>query len=234
MRHLARAALAAVLVCIATPSASAQPWVPLPGGAWGLAVHVTTTGFFSCLAWNAPGGSCSASGNAVTITNGGAAMTLSFTGTTQSLIAGPGQRVSLGTFQQSFTGPGPFAMPIGRTNIYEGIFSFTGTVATNLGTRMFSYQLTEWPLGSGRLGPLWGPAYLAIAVGPYPAGSRGPMHLVFDRISENAIVLNGAPTPLMTVVSITPEPATVALLAGGLLALGAVRTIRRRHQVGFE
>lgn len=229
MRYLPRACLAAVVICTAAPSAaSAQPWIPLPDGAWGLAVDVTTTGFFSCLAWNAPGGSCSASGNAVTISNGGNAMTLSFTGSTQSFVAGPGTNVSLGVFQQTFSGAGGFVMPVGRTNVFEGIFSFTGAVATNLGTRTFSYQLTEWPLGSGRLVPLWGPAYLAIAVGPYPAGSRTPMNLVFDRISDNVIALDGAPTQLMTVVSIIPEPATMALLASGLLALGAVSVVRRR------
>ena len=74
---------AAIVLAISVTggTASAQGWTILPDGTPTYATNFSTSAFFSCegLHYGYLTGSCSAQGNTLTLTNGGASLLLTFT-----------------------------------------------------------------------------------------------------------------------------------------------------------
>jgi len=231
------AAIVAAGLSLAAPSASAQ-WRQLPSQDWAYTFDVTTTGVFRCgLARHIRGGTCTASGNSLLLTYGEASLTLTFVGVTQpvTLVTGPSDgivNIGVGFVQQTLGGSGQFLFPSG--GLAHPLFTLSvGFDVSTDGPVPFSDFTTKvlkaYALGSPReavtLGGI-GPRYVGVA--PPPDGV-GVTAMAFERFNEPRIVVGGGTAAITANAVLLPEPATVALTAGGLLALGGVGALRRRR-----
>ena len=227
MRRIASPLLGLPLVLAALP-AGAQGWSQLPNGEFGYTVSYSTSAVFSCLTTYLAVGTCTASGNSVTLGRADATMTLTFTGVSDEVTAtNVLQQASLGTITTSFTGASPFlppemlATPAALVRFDGSFLSTSPTTAS----RSFGGFLSPRSFGLITFGRA---SVFAISVTPPPAHTTYDL-VVFDDIANPTIRYD---TPRVfgftTAVSVVPEPSTWALTATGLAAVGLLAGRRRR------
>lgn len=214
--------------------AEAQGWITLPNGQLGYVTSYATSGMFVCGNYFKPG-ECVAQGSSVVLTNGGASMTIAFQGvahTVTALTTG-GTTVPMGTFTRTVSGTGPFVIP----NSYAGPSVFYLGFAMNLSLMAPLPQQTRYFVGFSHPQKGFLDTYVEGGVGrdlgmlpsPQPANYRG---LAWDKLAlENEIYPVDGSSDVTAVVSVMPEPATLALLAPGLLGVFGV-AYRHRSRRG--
>ena len=227
-------AIAVSAALLFAPELEGQGWVTLPNGELGFITTMTTTGLFTCGDPFFLIGSCQVSGRSITLGSGGAFMTLSFQGLTQSIMAtNVTQPVFYGTVKKTFSGTGAFQFPT-STNINVPLFYFYMKVGL-----------------SGAIGPLWGTqkwgaGYLPLSRTSIPksccddpdvlgylptTGSPAPYNyssIVLHSFWGTTMTVTGEPINVYSNMAIVPEPATIWLTATGLVSVAAA--LRRRRK----
>jgi hypothetical protein len=220
--------------------------MPLVGGAqtlgWGppadgpaYTASYTTSATASCLnpEYLAAGMSCVASGNAITLGNNGAFLTLTFAGSTQNITATNALTpVTLGSITQAFSGVGPFEFPRPRPGL-NPFFGFDVRVAQTspaVASSRFSlgYQLPQTPQSSLPHLFLFGTSGFALfPVTPPPPPFRY-VNVSLGGFGDMTLRTDGSPVVLAARVSLVPEPSTFAL--AGVGACAVVLAARRRER----
>lgn len=233
MRWMKGAGVVTALVLSAT-RADGQGWITLPNGQLGYVTSYTTSGMFVCGNYF-KAGQCVAQGNSVVLTNGGASMTIAFQGvahTVTALTTG-GTVVPMGTFTRTVSGTGPFSIP----NSFAGPTVFYLGFAMNLSLMAPLPQQTGYFIGFSNPQKGFLDTYVEGGVGrglgmlptPQPTGYGV---LAWDKLAlENEIYPVDGSSDVTALVSIAPEPATLALLAPGVLGVLGV-AYRRRSRAG--
>lgn len=229
MRRL-HAAVIAMSATFAASTLHAQ-WVSLPHGEAGYIVNYSTSGTFRCLAAERyDTGSCQASGNEVTLFDGaGGSATFTFTGTRGSTVAANyAQSIQMGAFTSSVTGDFAFPLLGGDSWSY---FVFAGALQLDPDRP----QIYSWGGGYFLRGDALRDSQHNFGFGPQiafrlPPGGGAYGMLVVSGLDLPSLRPGMRPYTLVGHHAIVPEPTTVALLGGGLLALGAVGAVRRRRK----
>jgi len=216
-------------------SAMAQGWVHLPNGQLGYITDYTTTGFFKCAAPFYVIGSCSASGNTMTLGTGGSSITFTFQGVsqTQTITAGKSAQVSLGTISKTFSGSGPHVFPGGR---HRNVPLFYFSIIFNTS---FPIAATDtWTGGYLARSPTrmpdnccdgLGPNYVSFPV-TEPPPPYGYTQLVFHDFEGTTFTTDPYDIDITGQAAVIPEPATIWLTGSGLLGLLALAKRRRRSR----
>lgn len=205
----------------------AQGWVKLPNGNYAYATDYTTTGFFYCGNSRYLEGTCTANGSSLTLTNTqGTSTTFSFKGVTGNVVAsGRSPRVSLGSLAVAYSGPGAPSLPI--HNSPNPVFYFAIGITTSspfAAAGGFGYRNIYWQGGIANL-YLNVETQLQTAPSPYPY--QGPLRFVEP--NHTFMALGDEEIDYYASAVVTPEPATVALLATGLAGIAGVARRRRRR-----
>jgi hypothetical protein len=208
-------ALCVGVLTLAAASAEADPFTILPNGDLVFNATIHTEGVFTCLAKR----NCTGSGtNAVTLQNGAATWTLTFTGNDTSVSAGP--RVAhplMGTLESSVSGSG-FTF-LSRGNDAWPLFDFrlrlTHSSPDPL-TRsiMWHFRRNSDTRLTGSTGLF---NYLGFPVSNPPGFEYASFVYSFPaqlRFRDTPLTL-----PLIATAGPIPEPATMVLVGSGLLAL---------------
>ncbi len=222
----------ALFAGLATPLASLPAqWSLQPNGEWGYTHNLTTEGVFRCLNPEnyLAGGSCTASGNTLTLVTGGSSMTIAFTGGTQTVIA-TGTRsdpLMMGTFTKTFTG-GPFSLPpVASVNgaLFQFEMQLRSTLPIPTAAPIMRFGYTSL---TGNALPYdccefrtW--TILDALIPPAPLRYSGPLYDSFRGLN---ISFDQSPHMITSRVGLVPEPETFVLLASGLGMLGLVARLR--------
>lgn len=235
MRTMMRGLVGMVAVAVFAPvvsPAGAQGWIRLPNGELGYQTDYTSSGFFSCNNWFLTKGACRVNGSSVTLTNGGNSLTLTYHGYAQTVVASNQvTRTPIGWIEKSYTGSGPFIFP--TTNSPNAFYvSFWISVQTIAPLAASGTWHGGYMMQNNNLRPISccdgaGATFtLPVAPPPAPATYTG---LAFFKFTNPPFVLDDQPMYFDASVSITPEPATIILVATGLAGtLGVVRRRRKR------
>ena len=227
--------LAISLLC--APVVSQAQWSVLPNGEYSYAFDYSTNASFACGAATALGtGSCAISAHAVTITSGTATATVSFNGTSGSTSATNVQAggVNIGSISISYGGVGMFfwPTPVSQGYAFRMDLAVTETGSINsvgIMSRGYSFVSPTNAIYNCCSGY---DTFLALAVGNKPP-SLGPVEIIMEKFS-NPVLAVGGPTslPISASIELVPEPSTYALIAFGLIGIGALkRRIRRSSLV---
>jgi hypothetical protein len=214
------------------PSAArAQGWTKTPDGEFAYVTTFTTSGHFTCVAALAVG-SCLATDNAVTITNGSASLTLTFLGVSGDLTATNVRTpMTIGTIQRQVTGVGPFTFPV-VTNPNVPLFDFRIEVATTTPLASSGY----WNAGFRNVGDdVAGNCceghhtyvQLPVAMPPAPVTYTA---IIIDTFGSPVIPNTDGTMQLQASVGLVPEPSTNVLVLSGLAGVALV-SWRRRMKV---
>ena len=223
------------------PELEGQGWVTLPNGELGFITTLTTTGFFQCGDPFYMIGSCQVTANrsSLTLGSGGAFMTLTFLGLTQTILAtSTVHPVYLGSVLKTFSGNEPFLFPTSK-NINVPLFFFYMPMTVQGGSPLFGggtlFGADTWgagylPLSRTRIpksccdfsdAMMWG---ISPAPAPYTYSS-----LAFDPFYGSTMTVTGEPMSIYANVGIAPEPATIWLTGTGLAVVAAVLRRRRKN-----
>ena len=227
MRGMAMVAL----IGLGARDAGGQGWIQLPNGTLGYVASYTTSGMFVCGNYFTPG-QCTAQGSSVVLTNGGASMTIAFQGAAHTITAVPtgGVVAPMGTFKRTVSGTGPFTFP----NSYAGPSVFYLGFAMNLTLMAPLPQQANWFIGFANPQQGYLDTYVRGGRGKGTATEPPPppatyIGLAWDKLDlQNEIQPVDGSSEVTTFVSVTPEPATLALLAPGVLGVLGAAYRRRR------
>lgn len=240
---IARAAvrrLAACLAVLATPAIAAAQWTTLPNGETQYTATYSTSGSFRCWPWmdHLPGVACSTGANSLTLEKAGSAVTFTYFGFSGSQIVESyaTRRLNLGDVTVDFTGPEPFAFPTNLRPDVNGLGWLDVTVHIpgpdgSMIARTVPYSTL--PVGSSLSWRGCHIFYVGCTYGiPIEPDPRG--------FIRGLLILNPGTPPMPAVdgrytitaaAAVVPEPATVALLGTGLLAVGGIAARRRKRAV---
>jgi hypothetical protein len=208
---------------IALPSMVSAQWSTVPDGTVSLTMNINPgSGSFSCqiAAYYLPGGSCSASGNTMRLTNGAAWADLTYT----PLAVGPvtaTNRTSVvfayGQVSVQTGGVGEFLWPSMMHNDITlfglGVsFSVDGNASQGISVQWVRANTTT-------LADCCGGLYFVPLHDAGPLPSYGS---VIDGFSDEIITLNG-PNIFSANLHVVPEPSTYALMGLGMAGLLWVR-----------
>lgn len=216
------------------PRLEGQSWVTLPNGELGFITSLTTTGFFQCGDPFYMIGSCQVSGNgsSLTLGSGGAFMTLTFLGLTQTILAtSTTHPVYLGSVLKTFSGSGQFLFPTSK-NINVPLFFFYMPMTVQGGTPLWggTWGAGYLPLSRTRIPKSCCDLPDALAWGISPSRTPyGYSSLAFDPFYGSVMTVTGEPMSLYANVGIAPEPATIWLTGTGLISVAAVLRRRRKR-----
>ncbi len=219
--------MVALLVAAIPAEVAGQGWTKLPNGNYAYATDYTTSGLFFCGNLRYLEGTCTTNGNSLTLTSAqGASTTFSFNGVSgQVLASGRGPRVSLGSLAVAYSGPGAPALPI--YNSPSPVFYFAIGITTSspfAAAGGFGYRNIFW---KGGIANLYGNVETQLATAPSPFSYQGPLRFVEP--DHTFLTLGDDEIDYYASAVVTPEPATLALLATGLAGVaGVVRRRRRR------
>jgi hypothetical protein len=231
MRARVLAAASAAALMLSLPAAlRAQGWSTLPGGDVIFTDTYTTSGTFYCTQGGfAPGSSCVASGNRLTLGNNGAFITLEFVGRTQSIAAGNASvRTELGTLITTVSGTGPFVFP---RPLNPNVLTFgldLRIASTSLGASGvgFGYIVTNPPANQPVNCCENLMTYATFGV-PQPPAHYTYRGVTFDRFADFTLRPIDEIRTVSATVGLIPEPSTYVLLGAGLAAMFGV--VRRRR-----
>lgn len=235
MRPWMRGAVAAAVVMLGAQPLRGQGWITLPNGQLGYVTSYTTSGMFVCGSYFTPG-QCVAQGTSVVLTNGGASMTIAFRGAAHTVTAVPSGStpVPMGTFTRTVSGTGPFTFP----NSFAGPSVFYLGFAMNLTTLAPLPQQARFFIGFSNPQHGFLDTYVdgrgrgTLSTPPPPPATYNG--LAWDKLAlENEIYPVDASSDVTAVVSVVPEPATLALLVPGVIGLVGV-ACRRRSRGGDQ
>ncbi|MGH7712442.1 MAG: PEP-CTERM sorting domain-containing protein [Gemmatimonadaceae bacterium] len=228
-----RGAVALCAIALVAPAAVAQGWVHLPNGQLGYVTDNTTTGFFTCGNPFFILGSCSASGNTMTLGSGGSAVTFTFQGVAQTITASAGKstQVNVGRITKSFAGSGPHVFPASK-NISAPLFFFSIIFNTSFpiagsGIWRGGYRATS-PTGIRANCCTGGQTAVGLPVTTPPAHYRYNQ-LIYYGFPSTTITVGPEEIDVFAKVAVIPEPATIWLTGSGLVGLYAFRRRRRRR-----
>jgi hypothetical protein len=238
--RLARSLLVSLAAVLASSSLESQGWAFQPNGQLTYSALLASTGTFGCRPAAMATGTCTATGNSVTITNGNAAMTLSFLGMSQlfTFVAGQSQTIPLGTITKSITGTEPFTFPLSiHPNNPSGMMlTFFVALASaapvngsaSYGGGYVSKTGTSLPLNCcAGFGSRSG-FQLPVAPPPSPFSYNS---LSFDFVTRPNFTIDEDPLEMTARGGVAPEPETVILLTPGLVGVMAFRRRRLRRTV---
>lgn len=228
-RRVATLVLGAVAICAANPGvAEAAGWIRLPNGKFAYQTDYTSSALFTCSRWIIVG-SCSAAPNAVTLSNGGAQLTLSWTSNPAPLRTAFARTPPfvLGTLHKQVTGTGPFVLPTlanPKGPLFDMTLDITAAGLPKSGSEAiyFSYVIKS-------------PTSLRVG----GSSTRHTLGYVRQNPSTSGAIWLHAQTPSFDVdpgdvafrattgIS-TPEPGTLLLVATGFAGLAGVARRRRR------
>jgi hypothetical protein len=219
--------LAAAGLLTLSVEANGQGWVRLPNGEVGYMTDYLTSGLFKCSQF-IYGGTCVANGNSVTITNGGAALTLTFEGA-GSLITATNQsiRIPIGTITSVVSGNVPFVFPPIRSR-HAHYLTLSVPVSTLSPLRSRRIWTSAYLLRGNGLRSIMG-APISFPVAGGQPGTTYRM-LALEKFTNPNIPGGNGSWSISASASIAPEPATIILLGSGLFASGAVARHRRRRR----
>lgn len=228
--------IAAMLVAFAVCSGSIQAQWRVNGRGVDVSYNYSVTGSLSCnYAYILQ--PCVNNANGITLHNGSAFATITYTGYTGSLTAANfgTPAISFGTLHVAVGGTGPFTWSpmIARNASFFMDLSFTPQfpgAGTSTNRRGFIYQ------SPNNMASFFGEQYRSYMNVGLPS-SNGALYtnyhaVVFD--FNNPQLASGADGDydLSAQISLIPEPSTYAMMLAGLAALGIV-SVRRRKATSF-
>jgi hypothetical protein len=224
-------------MALASSAPAHAQWSVGPDGTLRYNTDYHTVGTFSCNPSNLPfvSGSCSASGNVLTLRSGGSTLTTTFLGAGRAItVTNQGdQIVPVGVLQSVLSG-GPFVMPMLAGLQTQPLFVLNIVLSSvnplGLGHWERQFVRTEDFAITGNC--CQAPDHFFLNTTPLPPGLgfTGPLSLVYDHLTQEVIRGETGSLTLQARVGIVPEPSTLVLLATGLvgvLAHGRGRRFRR-------
>lgn len=209
-----------VLVALsASTAASADPFTILPNGDLVFNTSLTTSGVFTC----GSAVQCTGSGtNAITLQSGSGTASFTFTGLSTSVAVGNvALPITLGTFQGSMTAG--FALPAG---LHPAVALFSMRFMLSHSSPVAASTTSRWNFNQAftRAGED-SATYAALPVGAQPPQFHYSSIIYSFRVFPLTLPLNGS-RDLVADVGVVPEPASLALVGGGLLGV----MVRRRKR----
>ena len=208
----------------------AQGWSTLPGGDVIFTDTYTTSGTFYCTQGGfAPGSSCVASGNRLTLGNNGAFITLEFLGRTQSVAAGNASvRTELGTLITTLSGTGPFVFPrpLNPNVLTFGLDLRIASRTVGAHGVGFGYIVTN-PPGNQPVNCCENLMTHSTFFVPRPPAHYTYVGVTFDRFADFTLRPINEIRTVSATVGLVPEQSTYALVGAGLAAMSGV--VRRRR-----
>lgn len=222
-----------VAVLLFAPALRAQGWITLPNGELGYVTDYTTSGFFQCGDPLYMLGTCTASGNTITLGNGANTMTMVFNGVS-GVVTATNTRVpgyAMGTISKTFSGPGQFTFP-GTKNINVPLFYFSIAINSSFPVNASgTWQAGYLPLSSTSIPVSCCEGFATSVVLPVvpPAAPYNYSYVIWDSFQGATMTVTPEDLVLTASTGVVPEPAVIWLTASGCLALAPVLWRRRRN-----
>ena len=227
-----KVALLTALVMATAQPAQAAGWIRLPNGKLAFQTDYTSSAMFTCSRWIIVG-SCSAVASAVTLTNGGSQLTLSWKPSTSPLYLGfyIAPPFVMGTIKKSVTGTGSFVLPTlanPKMPLFAMNFDITTEAFPPSGSPaiFFSFVIqspTTLRVGGNSTWQTLG----RLRASPSLSGSAW-IHALTPSLDTS----EGEEQLLATSGISTPEPASLFLLGSGMLGIAGMVRRRRKKSVG--
>ena len=225
----------ATMMLLGARQASAQGWVQLGPGQYGWGFNLITSGVFTCTPLHYQAQICQPgpTPGSITLTSGGGALTLGFSGLSTFLTAtNVGQRAAVGSITKSVTGP--FTVPFIRNEMLFTFQLFLTESGPLSGTDSWlgGYSPKGGSLFQRNCCDGYGRPYAVLPVDP-TAPPLPPLFytgVAFDQFVGTTFDGTEGDVEVTALYGVAPEPATFALVAPALLGIGWWR--RRRLMSG--